>query len=456
MGPETVGGELAAHDRHILKRLVGNAGMLLGGRSLNAVMGLGYMALAARALGPTDLGALVLIHAFAQMVGDVMKFQSWQSVLQYGAKPLADGRKRDFQRVLRFTLFLDAVSTGVGLAIGVTGALLLGGRLGWGAAHSPVAAVYMLSIAAMVSATPMGLMRLFNRFDVLAQQTALVSLFRLIGCGIAFVLHAPIQGFLLAWAAGQLGGFAFLVVFTRREMRKRDLLGGFEWRGPLTQGMPGAWKFAWNTNFSSTLDVAFTHLVTLAVGAFIGPAQAAYWKVGRQVADGMAKPARLLTPALYPELARLRATGNEPAMWRLAARIGLLAGGVSLVLLALSVLAGPILLKLVMGAKFAPAATVMSWQVAAAVIGIFAIPLEPMLISLGRTGRAVAVQLVMGVIYLGSLPFVLQHFGIVGAGVGLVTAEIGLALGWLWFLLRERGAARQAVVTAGPAYAGQA
>jgi hypothetical protein len=33
--------------------------------------------------------------------------------------------------------------------------------------------------------------------------------------------------------------------------------------------------------------------------------------VGRQVADGMAKPAKLLVPALYPELAKMRATGGR-------------------------------------------------------------------------------------------------------------------------------------------------
>ncbi len=431
-------GEGTAGERRILQRVIGNAGLLLGGRGLNALLGLGYMALAARALGAADMGALILIHAFAQLVGDVMKFQSWQTVLHYGARPLAEGRVGDFQRVVRFTLCLDGAGAVLGVAVGIAGALLLGGRFGWGASHGPAAAAYMLSVAAMVTATPMGLMRLFDRFDVLAKQTALVSFLRLAGSAVAFLVHAPMEGFLVAWGAGQLGGFAYLAVLTWRDLDHRDLLRGFRWRGALTTGMPGAWRFAWNTNLSTTLDVAFTHLVTLAVGALTGPAQAAYWRVGRQVADGIAKPARLLSPALFPELARLRAAGREAAMWRLAGRVGLLAGGASLVILAVSVVAGPPFLTLVMGAAFRPAAAVMTWQVAAAVVGIFALPLEPMLISLGRTGPAIAVQLVVGTAYLSALPFLLRRFALTGAGAGLVAAETGLALGLLWFLLRER------------------
>ena len=51
--------------RPILRRVVTNAGMLLGGRTINAVLSLAYMAMAARALGVRELGVLVLIQALS-------------------------------------------------------------------------------------------------------------------------------------------------------------------------------------------------------------------------------------------------------------------------------------------------------------------------------------------------------------------------------------------------------
>ena len=71
---------------------------------------------------------------------------------------------------------------------------------------------------------------------------------------------------------------------------------------------------------------------------------------------------------------------------------------------------------------------------AAAVIGVFALPLEPMLISLGRTGAVVGVQLAVGASYLAALPWLLRGFSLTGAAAGLVAVEMGLALGLLWFL----------------------
>ena len=357
------GAEDASGVRIILRRVVANAGMLLGGRTVNAVLGLGAIALAARALGAKELGVLVLIQAFAQFLGDVVEFQSWQTLLQYGTRPLAEGKKAEFQRVLRLSLVLDLSSAALGVAIGVIGAVVFADRLGWSAAQAPAASFYMVSLVFMVSATPLGLLRLFDRFDVMARQAALIALIRLIGCAVAFALDAGVEGFLLAWAIGTAGSWLYLAGSAMAELRKRDLLSGFSWRGPLAHDLPGVWRFAWNTNLAATLDVALTHLATLFIGALAGPSQAAFWRIGRQVADAIAKPAKLLTPALYPELARLRAEGRHDAMWRLSRNVGLLAGAVGVVLLALSAAFGPVLLTLVMGQAFAPAAVVMTWQV---------------------------------------------------------------------------------------------
>src|SRR4051812_36995563 len=122
--------EQIAGVRPILRRVVTNAGLLLGGRAVNAVLGLAAVAIAARALGAKELGVLVLIQAFAMFLGEVVKFQSWQTILQFGARPLAEGDRQSFQRVLRFSLSLDIGSTVIGIAVGVVGAFAFSSILG--------------------------------------------------------------------------------------------------------------------------------------------------------------------------------------------------------------------------------------------------------------------------------------------------------------------------------------
>lgn len=420
----------------LLGRVLANAGMLLGGRTLNAVISLGYMALAARSLGVANFGVLVLINTFAQFIGDVARFQSWQTVLQFGPAPLAEGRRADFQRVIRFGLVLDIVSAVGGVVIGVVGVLLFGSMLGMPQDIAAPAALYAITIAFMVPATQIGLLRLFDRFGLLSVQAAISSLIRLIGGGVGFLIDAPVSFFLLVWGAGTLAGFIYVSVIAWQELRRRDLLSGFSWTGPLTAGMPGAWRFAVATNASASVEVAFTHVATLAVGALLGPTDAGLWRVARQIADAMAKPARLLIPAMYPELAKLRASGGEAVMQRLALRVGVIGGGFATLLLLVAVFAGEPLLALVMGKDFASASQTMVWQVGAAVIGVWALPLEPMLVSMGRPGAVLQVRLVVAAVFLATLAPIVNTYGLPGAGAALVGAALATALGMFWSLMR--------------------
>lgn len=118
-------------------------------------------------------------------------------------------------------------------------------------------------------------------------------------------------------------------------------------------------------------------------------------------------------------------------MWRLTQRIALAAGRVGAVLLGVSIFLGPLLLKLIMGPDFAPAASVMTWQ-AAAVISLFALPLEPLVISLGYAMAALRVRVVIALAFIAALPPLIPQFWDEccgrGAGGGKLWTFIGTIL----------------------------
>jgi O-antigen/teichoic acid export membrane protein len=420
-----------------LKKVLANAGQLLSGRIVNAVVGLAYIALTARTLGKETFGVLVLINAFAQFLGEVAHFQSWQTLITYGAGPAMDNDRPKFQQVLRLSLLLDLISGVIGIVLGVLGAWFFWQELRWPEGTHGYGALYALSIGVMTSASGVGLLRLFDRFRFLAAEQAISSFVRMIGCAICAVTHAPLPYFLLAWAMGTFASFLYIASIAFWDLSKRGLLKGFTLAGPTSQGIPGVWRFALATNFSGTLDVGFTHVLTMAVGALLGPSQAAFWRIGKQVADGMAKPARLMVPALYPELARMRASGGQQGMSKLATQIALIGGAAAGVLLLVSLLAGRWILETVMGHAYGAAAGVMNWQVAAAAIGVMTLPLEPMLVSMRAAGSALAVRLVVVIAYLTALVPLIRTFGLTGAGAALVAAALAMAIG-MYFMARRR------------------
>src|SRR3546814_10405267 len=92
----------------------------------------------------------------------------------------------------------------------------------------------------------------------------------------------------------------------------------------------------------------FRLLGLLAVGWLVGPAAASLFRIARQLAELLTKVNRnLLTPAIYPELARLTARGDIGGRRDMVVRSALLMGGMSAVAFGVLVLVGEPLIELI-------------------------------------------------------------------------------------------------------------
>jgi O-antigen/teichoic acid export membrane protein len=275
----------------------------------------------------------------------------------------------------------------------------------------------------MASATATGVLRLVDRFDLIAIQDNAQAAVRLIGAAIAFFAGGGLIAFLVVWYVASMLSFVCRVYFAWRELYRHGYLQDFQWNARvLTHGLPGIWRFCLTTNFNGTLQLAFTHIGTLSSGWFLGPSAAALYRVARQVATAIVKPTRLVMPALYPELARLWAIGNTKALYRLVMQVALSGGALATGLLIVAAFGGSWALRTALGDAFAGAAPVMTWLVGSAAIGIWALPLEPFLISTGRATAAFVTRAAVTVLYLPCLFFGLERYGLLGAGYATVAA----------------------------------
>ncbi|MBX6741142.1 MAG: lipopolysaccharide biosynthesis protein [Acetobacteraceae bacterium] len=415
----------------IFRRILRNAGLVLGGKLATALFNLAAFGIAMHSLGATAMGTLVLVHAFAQTASSLVKFQSWQAVLHYGAGNLDPSRRAEFQALLRFTAGLDLGASVLGSLLCAAAAWFLGPSFGWPAEVVPLASLYATSTVFMVTATPIGLLRLLDRFDLLARRDAMGAGFRLAGAALAAGLGGGLPAFLGAWyVATALGGLV-LIAAAWRETARRGLLrpdpAGRRLRA--TEAHPGIWGFAWTTNLMTTLSLGSSHVATLCVGAALGPAEAALFSLARQIGEAALKPSRFLTPALYPELARLAAAGDREGLRRLLRRglrlSALLALGLLLVLAA----CGHWLLRLVGGAEAAAAFPVMLLLAAAASIGFAGFALEPLLISVGRHKLALRLRALATAAYVPVALLGLSLIGLVGAGLASLFSALLLLAG---------------------------
>lgn len=409
----------------VLRRIFKNASLLLSGRAANGLFGLATLSLMAHGLGAGNFGLVVLVQTYVQVITGLATFQSWQALIRYGAISLKNDDHASFQNLLKFTTVLDLCGVAVGLLVGVLCAPLVGPYMQWDADVVSYAQGYSLLILFMVTATPTGLLRLFNRFDILTMQASVTPLLRLVGVAIASLLDAPLWAYLLAWfVAGVVGGIA-LIVLGWREAAKRGHLANMNWslRG-ITFGHERIWRFSIISNFHSSLQLVTGHMATFLIGFVGGPTAAGLYKIGKDVATTLTKPAELLNHSIYPEFAKLGSHNGWVEFPRLIVRSGALGGGAGLLLLLICALAGEAFLSLVFGSDFAAASGVLTLLVAAATLTVAGFSMDPALYAMGRPGIPLQVNIVavFGV-FLPLIFYFGKQYGATGAGMAALASS---------------------------------
>ena len=414
----------------VFQRIFKNAGIMLSGRAATGVISVGVLSLSARSLGTEGVGMLVLVQTYVQIITTIATLQSVQGLLRFGAINIKNNDKPAFQALMKFSTLLDLGGGLVGVGIGIVVAPLVGPHLGWSPEVIGYAQAYSGLILFTACATPTALMRLFDRFDVLAMQTVVTPLFRLIGIGIAVVLDAPFWAYLMAWFVAQVAGGLSLTYIGWREANRRGWLSGFTFslRG-IMDHHNGLVRFAVQSNIYMSLQVLSNQASVLFVGFLAGPSAAGIFKIARDASTFLSRPAELLNNSIAPEFARLGSHGDWSAFSRLILRGAAIAAGAGTVMLFLTMVIGPHLLGAFFGDAFTAAYVPMVLLVAAAGVAIIGFPLDPALFAMGQAGIPLRVSTT--VIFLVQLPLLLvltQTFGPTGAAGATLIASVATLL----------------------------
>ncbi|MCF8709233.1 lipopolysaccharide biosynthesis protein [Rhizorhapis sp. SPR117] len=406
----------------ILRRAAGNAGRLLGGKASAGVMQLGTFAIAARALGATEFGVFSVLIAQVMLFAGLASFESSQAVIRYGVPHLQSGDTAAAQALFKAGTLLD-LGAAAALAMVMT-APLFARWLGWDARLMHLAqAAAPLTFAGAIG-TSKGMLRLFDRYDLLSWHSIVTPLARLMFIGAAALAGLSLGWYLAAWViAGWLGTLA-AAALAWREAHRRRLLRGLDRsvRG-LGRAQPGMWRFALFANLTGSIGLVPSHLATVIVAAVLGEGAAGAYRIGREVATGLLKPIDLVDQAIYPDLARL----VHARAWRRLVHTAVRGGAGAVMIFAgmtvLIALAGPWLLDRIFGPAFAAAAPLLVAIGVATTVRAIAFAAEPIVYAFGRPEISFLVSALAGALFVSVLFWRLPRDGLGGAGWAFIVMD---------------------------------
>ena len=413
------------------RRILVHGGMLLGSGSLAGALGLAATALATLVLGPTEFGSLALLHALALTGAALARFNGWQAILRYGPSCLEERRTAELRSLVLLLTLLD-LAAGL-LVLGLLQAALprIAPLIGLPEAALPLARWYLVLVLVAQSGTAMGMLRLLDRFDLVALLRPTGALTRLLGVAWVWLAGGGLAGVAAVWLLAALVEAGALAAAAAAVMARARLLSGPRPRLlGLARAHPGLWRVLFVANLNASLGLLAGRLVTLLVGGLLGPAAAGLYQVAQQLAGAVERPLEILRRSVEPELARLRARGERTRLERLARRLG---WAVPVALLPVPVAAwlggGPALV-LLFGPGFAAAAPLLVLLLIRQVVLAAALPGGALLVVAGSPSALLYWKLAARGVHLLLLPVLLPLAGLEGAGLAAVVGaavETGLA-----------------------------
>ncbi|MCB1684227.1 MAG: lipopolysaccharide biosynthesis protein [Pseudomonadales bacterium] len=407
------------------KRLIANFGLLVGGRTMGAVLALAANALAARTLGVEEYGLVVMVQATAMLIRQLVNLKTGEAVIRYGVPLAEDGRVAELKGLLLRFVRLDLT---VSLLAAVAGAVLLiffAEQLGLPAELRLAASCYVPVMLLSVTGTANGTLRLLDRFGTLSTQLAVGPAVKL--GAVALLLLSPwrseVSAYLMVWALAYFVEQAY--TWWRSYRAFRNQYGGVKAsRIPLDPG--DVRSFLFTVYWQSTLDAAPKQVATLLAGTLLGSAAAGLFAFARELANVLAKPVSILRQVVFPDLARLW-RNDLPRFLNVTWRTGALTGGVGIAVAVLSIFAARPLLVLIAGTEFAAAGLLLTLLLTAAAVELSGATLRPAGYVMGRARALLKVQILATAVYLGAFAGLVPILGLTGVGAAsIATALVNL------------------------------
>jgi O-antigen/teichoic acid export membrane protein len=409
-----------------VRRIFASLGLVLGGKAGAGILSLGYLLLATRYLGPKDYGVLVLVHAYVTTVCGIIEFPSWQAIVRYGAEADRNGETQRLSRLLWFGAKVELAGGALAVISAMALVPVVGPHLGWSPKAMAFAPYYAFAVLGSVRSTPSGLLQLCGRFDLLGLHNLVQPTVRLIGTLTVIACGWGVKSFLFAWllaALAEFGAMWGLGLWMAARRFGTSILRPEA--GSVTVDNAGIWRFMLASNADVTFGDLTGRVAPLVIGWVMGPSMAGLFAVAQRATVILAQPAQILGNTSYAELAHIVAGGHGGKALRqtLLKVIGIALLAAVPVVLVVGLFPAQII-QLMAGPAFGAAAGVMIALVAARAVSLIGPPCTSALTALGHPARSMWANLLSSFAFLPLLPWLLQHFGLMGAGIQAIAQAI--------------------------------
>ncbi|MBU2531547.1 MAG: lipopolysaccharide biosynthesis protein [Alphaproteobacteria bacterium] len=420
----------------ILRRVARNASYLLSANFVAAVLGIITLSVTARSLGPLAFGLFVLIEIYGRSVDRLVRLESWHAVVRYGADSLEQDQSDEFRQLIKGSTLFDVLGATLSAAFGIALATTIAPLLQLDAWSTFLAQCYCASLALSLTSTPIAVLRLFDKFGILARLTMVSATTRLLMATAAWVAGGDLLYFVIVLIVQQVIDCVLMLYFGWRELHRQ----GYDhiWRVPM-RGFFGTFAgvagFVWHSNLNVMLRTLTQRFDTMIVAAILGPAAAGLYQLSQRIARLLVRFSGPIAQSIYPDIAKLWVRGEIAEFRRIVILLNVAIGALVTVGVLIASSQMTFLVSFAFGAQFLPAVPIILARLVAVALFLSGAVLNPALLSMNLHRQLSRVTIIGTTIFFVAIVPLVFAFGAFGAALAhVVSTAIWLIAGYAIFL----------------------
>ena len=420
----------------LLRSRLASIGHLLSGNIANALIMLAGIAIAARALGPAEFGAMALVLTFGRIFERLVRFESWQPLIRFAAQEEKEFDPDRMARLYLYGLLLDIGAAALAAFLSVALGYLLAPVIGLEPRHFPLMVIYAAAILLNIRGMPTAALRMNGAFRTIAYTQIVANSLRVVLAFLCLLMGWGSLAIVIVWTAAQIFDAMLFLFLGFRALRKNGVPNPLR-ASPrsLMRDFPGFLTFAWSTNLSSTLRTMTQEADTLLVGAFAGAPAAGIYHIAKRCAKVAQQVGALVQTVLYPDMARLWASGQIKRFRGITGQVQATLAMVALSLLLACWIFGDWAIRTVIGHDFAGAYPILLAQLVAVGLIMHAAPSRSALLAMDRPRYVLGVAFAATAVFFAVASATVPAYGALGASLAHIgfagLTAIMLDIGWL-------------------------
>ena len=407
-------------------RVLKNLFILLSGRATAGILFFISIIISARLLEPSDLGLIVMLHAYVMTVRGVITVKPFEAIVKYGTIAADNADFDRLGKLLVSCMKLDVITALLGFTIASFGISILidlqylepkAEKIGW---------IYCLLLLIANDGTAVGSLRIWNKFNYISYCLIGGALSRLLGIVTLYIYESlTLTNVAYVWFFSScvqyllLQATGWFLILDTLPKPLRHYLTPFNLCELENHGI---WRFLHLVYWQGVLDTIPKRGGILLSGFFLGPEIAALYRITNDLAGVIAKPALLVRQVIFPDLARLKneSSKNLP----LTLKVSLIVSLPAALLAIASFWFGEDLLSFTVGEDYTIASVLLTILILSATLELASSPLRPFLYVADSAGISLAIQVFGTIAYIGIFYIGIETLNLLTPGIASLTLNI--------------------------------